>query len=1086
MKLINKIKERLNRKLNNQGSSIVMVVVALGFIGIIVGALLMAAGSAYRLKLQQMYAQDNFYYVEQAMQEIYASVGTQTVTEMKDAYTHTLENMVYYDVELGTYVTISDEEANEMFKKQFMNNIKGSSYFGQSTSDLADNLETAITNDTVKLDKDKLSIVQTDTTITIKDVTLTRTQEYAKSVASGTYTQTVSADIVISEPDFEVDFNNFAMDYSTIFDYAMVADMGVEVHQNSGTPLTITGNIYAASDYYNKAYNWGLDDKGVDSANLIDGSFSAGVDEDGKITSNKVKGTYTVNEDGQNVDKELEYDLVGVSNKSLLPSIGNEKKDGLVNDDVYGDYTDAQGNLYKFDGENERSKYSGLYITGSNVSIMADSVIVPGSIAVMNTSELTVYGMSGSQTLPQVWADDIVLGGTSTGKKEGTSSEYTYTGSQATFRANLFVKDDTQIDAEGSSFTLSGSYYGYGDGTSSDSRQFIATVDPDHFKMVKRDEDNNVVYKKGDGETTVVAQADKDENGNPIPVYDFNRGHFNSSSIVVNGQNSNLDLSATQEIFIAGRAYVELSKYGTTSTSDGDDASSNVKTTTYEYVKDASGHTGFVEDYKTGESISTKTSQLIYIVSNFGTLSSVINGNITPYVLYSAVDIPDTWNGVGFDDDPDDKVVGFGDFFPKEIFQGKLPVKKETIKGRDYIFIDFDTAYNDVIKAAADMTINPALPASTQQTLTTSKNIASAIVAKYSSADEFQSAYAVFYAAESLKGETSNYVSMLSNIYAYSDFTQGDIILPATSTSAGIDFSSEIYSSGAISMKLGNSFTMTTVDKELSDGTSVVNNLMLDTNLASYKDSVITQTNEALKVASLSDDLETEYNYMKWNLAHYKENNVEKSYVKDLVKKYGEDAITPINRYMQFSNIGVETESKAGDGHKVSDVKNYVVNGGSDNGTAYRIWASEDDIVVDDEYITTVIDEDGNSVAKTIKNANVTGIIITKGDVSFSDNVKSFTGMIIAGGKIYVGKNMTNISSASATCREILRQCASSDAAECVYFINIFKEYNSKEDSSGEAAAGKENKVGIDTIGYTDVVSVENWIKNVGGAYDEN
>ena len=157
MKLIKKIKERLNRKLNNQGSSIVMVVVALGFIGIIVGALLMAAGSAYRLKLQQMYAQDNFYYVEQAMQEIYASVGTQTVTEMKDAYTHTLENMVYYDVELGTYVTISDEEANEMFKKQFMNNIKGSSYFGQSTSDLADNLETAITNDTVKLDKDKLS-----------------------------------------------------------------------------------------------------------------------------------------------------------------------------------------------------------------------------------------------------------------------------------------------------------------------------------------------------------------------------------------------------------------------------------------------------------------------------------------------------------------------------------------------------------------------------------------------------------------------------------------------------------------------------------------------------------------------------------------------------------------------------------------------------------------------------------------------------------------------------------------------------------------------------------------------------------------
>lgn len=1085
MKLINKIKEKLKSKLNNQGSSIVMVVVALGFIGIIVGALLMAAGSAYRLKLQQMYAQDNFYYVEQAMQEIYASVGTQTVTEMKDAYTHTIENMVYYDVQLGTYVTISDEEANAMFKKQFLSNIKGSAYFGKSTSDLADNLETAITNETVKLDKDKLSIVQTDTSITIKDITLTRTQEYNKSTAGGTYTQTISADIVISEPDFEVDFNNFAMEYSTIFDYAMVADMGIEIHQTSGTPLTIAGNIYAASDYYNKAYNWSIEDKGVDSANLIDANFGAATDENGKLTSTTIKGTYKINENGTNVDKALEYNFAGVSNKSLLPSITDEKKDGLVNDDAYGDYTDINGNLYKFDGENERSRYSGLYITGSNVSIMADSVIVPGSIAVMNSSDLTVYGMSGSQTLPQVWADDIVLGGTSTGKKDALTSDYTYTGSTATFRANLFVKDDTQIDAEGSSFTLSGSYYGYGDGTSSDSREFIATVDPDHFKLVKRDADNNIVYKKGDGETIVASQADKDADGNPIPVYDFNRGHFNSSSIVVNGQNSNLDLSATQEIFIAGRAYVELSRYGTASNDEVDSNSTSVKTTTYEYVKNEQGQTGFVEDYKTGESIATKTSQLIYIVSNFGTISSITNGNVYPNAMYSVVDIPDTWDGVGFDDDPDNEVIGFGDFFPKEIFQGKLPVKKETVKGRDYVFIDFDTAYNDVIKVAADMTIDPAWPASTQQTRTTAKTIATAIVNNYGSVDEFQSAYAVFYAAESLKGETSNYVSMLSDIYAYSDFTQGDIILPATTTSTGIDFSNEIYSSGAISMKLGNSFTMTTIDKELSDGTSVVNNLMLDANLASYKDSVITETNEALKVASLSDDLETEYNYMKWNLAHYKDNNVEKSYVKDLVKKYGEDAITPINRYMQFANIGVETQGKTEDGKKVSDVKNYVVNGGSDNGTAYRIWASEDDIVVTDEYVTTVIDETGNSTQKTVKNANVTGIIITKGDVTFSDNVKSFTGMIIAGGKVYVGKNMTNISSASATCREILRQCASSDEAECVYFVNVFKEYSSTEKSEGEASVD-ENKVGIDTISYTDVVSVQNWIKNVGGAYDEN
>ena len=43
-------------------------------------------------------------------------------------------------------------------------------------------------------------------------------------------------------------------DDPNIFKYAMVADMGIEVNQPT-VPLTIAGNVYAASDYYNKQYN---------------------------------------------------------------------------------------------------------------------------------------------------------------------------------------------------------------------------------------------------------------------------------------------------------------------------------------------------------------------------------------------------------------------------------------------------------------------------------------------------------------------------------------------------------------------------------------------------------------------------------------------------------------------------------------------------------------------------------------------------------------------------------------------------------------------------------------------------------------
>lgn len=1027
MKFIKKLKN----KLNNRGSSIVMVVVALGFIGIIVGALLSAAGYAYRLKLQQKNAQDNFYYVEQAMQEIYAGVGTHTIEEMKSAYTYTLENMVRFDTKLGTYVTISDEEANQMFKSQFMMRIKNSSYFNQGTDTLADSLENFISNETVKLDKGKLSVIKRDSEIIIKDVTLTRTQEYAQSVAEGTYTQTISADIVISEPDFDVKFNNLHMDYSAIFDYAMVADMGIEINQNSGTNLAIQGNLYAASDYYNKSYNGTLNEATVNEGDLQDKDFTL----DGSV----MKGSYTVT--GETEPVKFEYDFSSVTNKTLT---SDDEKTGYVNDYAQ----DAEKRYLPFDGLNDNSKYSGLYINNSNVSIMADNIIVPGTLAVMNESNLDVYGSASASTLTQIWADDIVLGGSSTKNAEKSTTDVdVYDGSTATFHANLFVKDDTELNADGSSFTLSGSYYGYGDGTSRDSRVFFDTVDKYYFMMPELDENGNVVAER-DSSGNIVT----DENGNAVLSYAENRGHFNSSSIIINGQQSNLDLSNTEEIYIAGRAYVELSRYGTEQVTTEDEKTT--KTVTYQYLPSNTERTNFVEDYKTGESISGKSSQLIYVVSGFGNVSRIMNGTAgTPFYYYS-VEIPDTFDGVGYDDDPNDRVVGFGDFFPKTIFVGRLPVKVETVKDRQYVLIDFETAY-EFITEVATMQGNSSISATE---LAARKAAAQAILDKYPTVDDYQSAYAVFYAAESLKGDSSVYYPDITGIYAYSDFNFGDITMPTLTTSAGdTTFTNTVYSSGAISVKIGDQFTMTTVDN-MDGNNSVINALLSDPELSSYS-TARNEANEALKALNFSDDLDMEYIYMKWNLAHYEANDIEKSFVQDVVKVYGEDSLTPINKYMAFENFANKPLASF-------EVKDYVLNSEGDSGVTYRLWATESDIEI-------------------TGTENITGIIITKGDVTFGDDVKSFTGMIVSGGKIYVGKNMTSISAAPATCREILRQCIRSEASECQYFLKLFKEYEDIT-SDPDITLGEGSAVGIDTVGFSDVVSIDNWMKNVGGAYDTN
>ena len=135
---------KLLKKLNNRGSSLVMVIVSLAFIGIVVGALLTAAGFAYRLRLEDLNSRDNFYYVEQALNEIYTGVGSKTIKNMQDAYVYTIENMTYYDIKTKSYKNVPPEEASKTFKDKYMQFVADNDFFKASESVLADKLEEMI------------------------------------------------------------------------------------------------------------------------------------------------------------------------------------------------------------------------------------------------------------------------------------------------------------------------------------------------------------------------------------------------------------------------------------------------------------------------------------------------------------------------------------------------------------------------------------------------------------------------------------------------------------------------------------------------------------------------------------------------------------------------------------------------------------------------------------------------------------------------------------------------------------------------------------------------------------------------------
>lgn len=78
------------------------------------------------------------------------------------------------------------------------------------------------------------------------------------ATSSGTYEQSITTDIVLSEPEYNVSFDTSSTASNSLYEYAILADMGLEVGEDddtTATDLQIKGNIYAASDYYNKDYN---------------------------------------------------------------------------------------------------------------------------------------------------------------------------------------------------------------------------------------------------------------------------------------------------------------------------------------------------------------------------------------------------------------------------------------------------------------------------------------------------------------------------------------------------------------------------------------------------------------------------------------------------------------------------------------------------------------------------------------------------------------------------------------------------------------------------------------------------------------
>ena len=583
--------ERLKRKLrhnDDHGSSFVLVIVATTFMCILASAILMGAMMTYKLKFYKLNSLNNFYEVETALDEMYAGVGAATNEHLYSAYTTTAELVVVYDTKAQAYTTLDNKSANELFKKLFMTGFVADTNY-KSLKNVTDTLQSFISNeydavdnpDGVRLDTSNMKLIYTDVnnktttqyyknnggiktekqsgyendkvqSVTFKNVCVKRSVNLQGSTA-GTYEQSITTDIVLTEPEYNVSFDTSSVSNNTLYEYAILADMGVEVgedNDNRTTDAQVKGNIYAASDYYNKDYN--------------------------DVAETKVTNKY-------------------------------ESKPTTMW------------------GTKESSAYSGIFVNGKNstLTLSSDVVVCSGSLAAYNGAEINLSGRT--QTLSELWADNIVIGG-----KDGGSLKAS---------ADAYIFDDTELNAEKASLKFTqGSYFGYSY-NAQDTRSL------------------NYLRQKG-----YLATGYK------------LRSHFSDSAIIVNGKNSTLDLQDLNSLYIAGKSYIEFSKIAASSVPEDDENITVDENADYAFTT--------LKDYSTGQSLDVKTNQLMFL-----TQWSVVNNTekVDPDTGITTVTLqfPKT-----FEADANILDL-YDDFLKDLATEGEKGVTaiKQTVSGHDYYYL---------------------------------------------------------------------------------------------------------------------------------------------------------------------------------------------------------------------------------------------------------------------------------------------------------------------------------------------------------------------------------------------------------------
>ena len=1022
--MLKKIKSRLKRT-GNRGSSFVLVIVSATFLSILISALLMGMLLAYKLRYYKINSLNNFYSVEKAMDEIYAGIGATTNEHLYSAYTTTAELVVYYKD--GKYTNLSETEANDLFKKFFMQGILDDSSLN-SIPTLVDTLGSFITDPNVALDYNNLKIVYSDTNgknryikyvsspsgkpkgqisadpgfdeknidqIAFKNIGVKRTITLTaaadkETMAPGTYEQSIMTDLVLKKPEYNVSFDMTGVNSDSLYSYALLADMGLQVEGTttnfqdaSATVVNVKGNVYTATDYYNKDYN--------------------------DAPATKVTNKY---------------------NESVVRNWGA---------------TDESAN-------------SGIYVDKASLTMSSDIIVNAGSLAAFNGANVTLSGRSTN--LSELWTDNILIDG-----EEGGS---------IVAAANAYVYDDTELNAKKSSLTFyGGNYFGYS----------YSANDVRSIRLLK--------------------------DAGKLPTNFDLRAHFSDSAIIVNGEKSTLDLKALDSLYIAGKSYIEFSKKAANQVTDATeqkalglvDDKGNKKNVDYAFTT--------LRDYSTGLSLDVKSNQLIFL-TQWETVqgSETVDKNGYTHVKLK---LPKSLKNDTKLTNP--QKTGLYDEFIEKVTNGDLVINaiKQTVSGHDYYYLYITASYNHTASENSEAFVEKYYDLLAENLEETNKKLYN--VSNYESFD-----VTLLLPSDSNDNVDPNKIKTGAAVTAQNNNDKSLYVQASTKSKLDVDRALKAAStSKTFSLLLGNGDTTTnnntyTALRTKADALEQSQTSLTDeqkiSNFLSYmyinmKDHLSILDSKKIGVdgkVELEADGKTEKEKSAWSLVKYTSDNktpekftdpsyyhythvgaqkgdyvknqttgaydyvgkdntgvYKGDYIKEKITSYNY-SLTPLNKFVDFSKIFAAHSTADGENHTAHKNINKTIPSGD---------GSSDSIIVIN---------DGDVVLGSAGSAtSLQGVVICGGDVKFSDKVKSFRGLIIAGGKVICNSSISITADVSYTA-SLLQKCSeSTDTDISVITREILKNYITEKKNSNASVKSST----LSDISYNDILEFRNWKKNV-------